>query len=100
MLQRDCGATTSYSYMLFIVPVGQEVDGEKPVFVADNVKNLNFKWIKPKLLNISYDEARIFEFSNFKQSKELDNFSYVVELKLNSNSDRFFLNEQKRGLRR
>ena len=39
-------------------------------------------WSKPRKLEIRYDQARIFSFVNFWQSKDVDNFKYVVEVQL------------------
>jgi len=75
----DCGATASYSYRVFITPVGEKYL-EDSVFLGDKVKGLNVSWDSSKTLLISYDEARIFEFRNFWQSKRVDNFQYKVSV--------------------
>jgi hypothetical protein len=51
-------------------------------FVADHPKDLKIRWRAPRKLEIVYDEARFFQFSNFWHSKEVDDFKYVVELQL------------------
>ena len=96
LVETDAGATTSYGYNVYIVPKGGNFEVGYAAFIADHIKNLEIEWIKPKLLNISYDEARIFKFANIWQSRDADNFGYVVELKLNSDSERFFLSTQDR----
>jgi len=79
--ERDCGATTSKSKFIFIVPKGNSVNDETPVFIADNVKKLEVNWGEPKELFISYDHARIFNFTNFWHSKSVDNFNYEIRIR-------------------
>ena len=43
---------------------------------------MKLEWNVDKILEIHYDEARIFQFKNFWYSKDVQNFQYVVELKL------------------
>ena len=82
IIKRNCGATTSFAYLLFIVPSGDKISGStSPIFEADHLKNEDLFWKEPKFLNIVYEQARIFHFSNFWHSKEIDNFEYVVEIR-------------------
>jgi len=53
-------------------------------------------WLQPKLLEISYDKARIFQFSNFWSSSEVEDFSYVIEIKLAPNDSLWSLTERSR----
>lgn len=75
----NCGATTDYSFRVHIVPAGSEPLGNH-VFLADHIKGLEVNWIENQKLAITYDEARIFEYTNFWHSKELDNFEYFVSI--------------------
>lgn len=79
VLKTDCGATTSYSYRVFITPRGESPISDE-IFLADKVENLNIFWISPKSLLITYTGARIFTFKNFWQSKEINNSQYVVSI--------------------
>jgi hypothetical protein len=81
----NCGATTPFSESIVIVPTGNstsELKDDHSLFLADHVSGLKLTWREPKVLEIHYDEARIFHFSNFWQSKLVDNFNYVVEVRL------------------
>ena len=92
------GATTSYSYALYLVPKGTtKLPSSDVVFVADHTENLQIEWAEAKLLHIKYREARIFQFSNFWQSKEVDSFQYVVELRLMPTTDHWSLNPRDRN---
>lgn len=81
----NCGATTSFSENVFIVQNGAKTPAPKEryqVFSADHVEGLKVKWREPRVLEIYYKEARIFQFTNFWHSKDVQNFSYVVEIRL------------------
>ena len=76
------GPTVGFSYKLFIVPRGAKPNKTGELLLADKIGNVNGVWSKPRKLEIRYDQARIFSFANFWQSKDVDNFKYVVELQL------------------
>ncbi len=75
----NCGATTSYSYRVFLTKHEDELP-ENHVFLSDKTENLHIEWEQNKRLKINYDKARIFEFKNFWQSKNIDDFGYIVEI--------------------
>jgi len=79
VIQENCGATTSYSYKVYIVP-----NGENPfnnfVFLSDKTDKLEVSWLSSKSLSITYDKARIFEYRNFWQSRKVDNSNYIVSI--------------------
>lgn len=79
VVQENCGATTSYSYKVYIVP-----NGEKPsnnfVFLSDKTDKLEVSWLSSKSLSITYAKARIFEYRNFWQSRKIDNSNYIVSI--------------------
>lgn len=79
LIQESCGATTGYVYKVYISLHGAEEKGNA-VFVADKTKGLKISWEAEKRLLISYDRARIFNYTNFWQSKDIDNFSYIVSI--------------------
>jgi len=80
------GATSGFSYSLFVVKKGSGIDKSNDVLLqADHLTNMRLAWKSDRILEISYDEARIFKFKNFWQSKDVQNFQYVVELKLAPN---------------
>jgi len=81
-VRRSCGATTGFSHQIYIVASGTSYENEQPIFVADKVENLAASWQEGNKLDISYDSARIFNFTNFWQSSEVDNFNYIVKVVL------------------
>jgi hypothetical protein len=81
IIKKDCGATTSESYNVFVVASGKEAKGADLVFKADHVEGLYISWRQPKFLDINYNQARIFQFMNFWQSKDVDSLRYVVEVR-------------------
>lgn len=76
----NCGATTSYSYRVYVVQAGKTPIESDMIFLADRAESVSATWLAPKKLLLSYKEARIFKFTNFWNSKELDNFQYVVSV--------------------
>lgn len=80
IIQKNCGATTSVNDLVFIVPHGKSVEEYSPVFIADHVEELEVEWVDKKLLEIRYREARIFNYTNFWHSKNIDNFKYQVKI--------------------
>ncbi|MDB6123410.1 MAG: hypothetical protein JWQ71_2403 [Pedosphaera sp.] len=83
----DSGATSSTAYILVIVPSGRKIDVnhlEKldELFTTDHVKHLRIVWKQAQLVGIHYDEARISKFKNFWSSKAVQDYRYVVELRL------------------
>jgi len=81
----NCGATTPFSENIFIVQNGAKTPVPKDryqFFIADYVEGLKLKWRGSKVLEIYYTEARIFHFTNFWHSKDVQNFTYVVEIRL------------------
>jgi hypothetical protein len=96
VVMEQTGALTDTFYRVHIVPVnGKQKEGHE-IFRADGIRNLNVNWPHPKLLVISYDKARIFQFSNFWQSSEVKDFTYVVEIKLAPKDSLWSLTERNR----
>lgn len=82
LLRTNAGATTSFGYFLYIVPSGGKPMKDKEVLRADHVKNLKLYWKHPKFLEIHYDKGRICNFKNFWHAKNVQNYKYIVELRL------------------
>jgi hypothetical protein len=94
IVEGDAGATTSTVTYIYLVPAGKAVDTattEKSLFAADHLKNFKVEWKESKLLEIHYNEAEIFNFRNFWQSRDIQDFHYVVEAKLVPTSTDFSL---------
>jgi hypothetical protein len=81
-IRRNCGATTGYSHHIYIVPTGQSYEENEPVLTADKVASMRTEWEDPTTLKISYEYARIFHFTNFWHSKDVDNFEHIVQVRL------------------
>jgi len=79
IMKINCGATTDYSYKVYIVPKGTKPN-ENHVYLSDKTNSLEISWVAPKSLLITYDNARIFEYTNFWQSKNVENFKYIVSI--------------------
>ncbi len=100
LVQSNCGATTPYGYLLCIVPTGGKYKKDEYLLNADHVDGLEIHWRQPKLLEIRYREARIFHFSNFWHTREVQDFAYVVELRLVPSSPTFSLSERDRWIKK
>lgn len=79
---KNCGAATGYAHQIYIVVPGTDYDEAKPIFVADKVDNLTVTWLRDRTLEISYDSARIFNFTKFWWYSKVDNFQYVIKVNL------------------
>ena len=53
------------------------------VIRSDGASEMRVRWVANKMLSVEYRRARIFQFTNFWQSREVDNFNYIVEIRLN-----------------
>jgi hypothetical protein len=81
VVEKDCGATTAVSTLVFIVPAGKSTDEFNPIFKADHVDGLNVSWGAPNKMDIAYKRARIFSYTNFWQSRYVQNFNYIVSIR-------------------
>jgi hypothetical protein len=82
LIGRNGGATTSYSYTLYLVPSGKEPIKNREVFRANHTTGLSIHWINPTNLEIAFDESQIFHFTNFWSSNEFDNPFYIINIRL------------------
>lgn len=96
LVQTNIDATTSYGYRLYVVPIGSQPKYDTENFRADHLEGWTMNWKEPKLLEIKYDKARIFRFSNFWQSMSFKDGSYVVEIRLAPRSETFSLSPRDR----
>jgi hypothetical protein len=94
LTKSNFGATVDYVYKLYIVPIGATDLPDEPIMLADHVAEPSIAWTMPKFLTFSYRTARIFNFSNFWLSRSVQNYSYVVEIRLNPESDSYSLSTQ------
>jgi hypothetical protein len=94
LVEGDAGATTSEVSKVYLLPKGTKLELDKrsdAVFAADHVKALRITWKQSKLLQIQYEEARILQFKNFWRRAELQDFRYVVEIRLEPTASDFSL---------
>ena len=98
VIRKNFGATTSYAYQVYVVQTGAKPEEGKQNFVADRANGLTVKWEQTRSLAIVFSEARIFEFSNFWTSREVEEFRYVVELRLAPTSGSYSLGSESRNL--
>ena len=89
LVRGNAGATTPYTFSAFLVPSGSVFDQTSPsfkieraLFVADHQEGLELAWRAAKFLEIRYAKARVYRFTNFWQAREVQDFTYVVELRL------------------
>lgn len=68
VVKRDCGATTSEVYLVYIFNADEQPAEKNAVFKSDKTEALSISWQDDRNLIISYKSARIFNFTNFWQS--------------------------------
>ena len=85
------GATSGYTYSLYIVKTGEAPDTDHHLMGVDRIEDLEISWRDNKILDISYKYARIWGFTNWWHSPDIDDFSYVVEIHLNPLDENHFL---------
>lgn len=90
IVERASDATVATPIEVYLVPIGTPVSGE-PLLTGDRFENLFLTWREPRLLELRYTKGRVYKFTNFWQSADVDQFRYVVELRLKPSSDSFAL---------
>ena len=95
------GAATGFNFSVFLVPGGTRFDAkaswferERALFSAGHHEGLQLAWREAKFLEIRFAKARIFQSSNFWHSQEVQNYSYVVELRLVPSDENSSLSEK------
>lgn len=83
---KETDATVRTPFFLYIVPKGRHITEAEAVLVADSMENAQVVWKAPKKLVVSFSSGRIFSFSNFWHSSDLDNFQYGVNVYLDDAS--------------
>ncbi len=96
LLRVNYHATVTYSYFVYIVEKGKSVKEGDHLFLGTHMENLKISWIETKLLEIQYKEITIHHFENMWHSKNLDNYHYVVELKLSPQGGPYSLSKRNR----
>lgn len=94
LLRKNFHATVPFIYEAYIVKANNKAGDEKDLILkSDHMNNIQLKWKEPRFLEISYSSGRIWHFQNFWQSKEVENFNYLVETRLKPMSDSFSLGQ-------
>jgi hypothetical protein len=88
VVEGSAGATTGVTTLVFVVPpdtpfesTSNVFDNDAAVFRADKVTDLSLNWIRPDFLEIRFQNARIFGFSNFTY-RGGDNDRRLIEIRL------------------
>ncbi len=92
-------ATEPFYHYIYITPSGAKIKEDKYLFKVDHAGNLRAEWRENKVLEIFFDEARIYHFRNYWQSKDVNNYRYVVELRLVPGNPNFSLSERDRWVK-
>lgn len=92
------GIVGDITYTLLIAPAGKEPNWDDVLLMADDLDSLQINWGFGRVLEISYEQARIHHFTNFWQSRDVENFAYVVELRLNPLNAQHSLSPEDRWL--
>jgi hypothetical protein len=94
LVRGDGGATTGFAFAVFLVRSGTAFDEkaapfeqDRAVFKTDHHEGLQLVWTKPQFLEIRFAKARIFHFTNFWHSADVQNYRYVVEVRLVPSDD-------------
>jgi hypothetical protein len=82
LVQVGGGATVGFSYNVHVVPSGQSWQRGHQVLTADRYENLQLAWRDVRQLELCFDSARVFHFTNFWHSRDVQNFGYVVNIRL------------------
>jgi len=90
IVERESDATVPTPMELYLVRTNHSLSGE-PVVLGDRFENLQVTWREPRFLELRYEKARIFRFTNFWQSSDVDQLRYVVEIRLKPKTDSFAL---------
>jgi len=100
LIETNGGATVANGNKVFIVLPGRGIKGDDlrfAIFNADHCSELDIEWKQNRVLSVKYDKARIFNYTNFWHSDSLQNWNYVVEIKLDCISPNGQLNDRDRN---
>ena len=92
------GATTAFVHRLFVVAAGQSTEEEEPKLLGDQFEGIAVSWRKDRFLDVHYSQGRIFRYQNFWSSGDLDEWNYVVEIRLIPPPEDFSLSDLDRQM--
>jgi|WetSurMetagenome_2_1015567.scaffolds.fasta_scaffold155753_3 hypothetical protein len=85
------GATNDYRWLIYIEIAGQKIkDYDKYRFWATRVDSLWIQWSDARLLEVHYKKANIYHFNNYWGRFDVNQYSYIVEIKLVPNVNEIF----------
>lgn len=87
LVEKLTNATDGIPYLVYIVPAGSHSLWH-PVLVGDDFVGFKLMWKNPRFLAVRFKKGRVFSFTNLWWSKHVDNFRYVVEIRLEPTEDR------------
>lgn len=76
--QGDGGA----ALWVYIVPKGGSTRNEHEVLLVDCVSGFKATWADVKMLELRFNRARIYHFTNYWYSREVQDFRYKLEIVL------------------
>jgi len=82
VIRTSAGATTSYGYMVHIVPAGGETRKGREVFRAHKIDGFQAKWKNSRFLEVHHRKGRILHFTNFATLHESQGNYCEVEIRL------------------
>ncbi len=88
LIERETDSLSANGYMICLVPARKKFEItadllEQQLFYANRLDGFDMAWKRNKLLEIRYNRARIFCFSNSHYMQDINpNFGYEVELQL------------------
>jgi hypothetical protein len=86
LVSKAVDATVATTLELYVVAHGQSWSGASPLLRGDKFEGVDLIW-RGRRLDIPYKKGRIFLFTNFWNSAAVENFKYVVEVRLLPESD-------------
>jgi len=87
LVAKQVNATVATPCLVYIVPAGSKSLWH-PVLVGDDFVGLKLSWKASHLLLIEYSRGEIFDFTNVWKSKGVQDFRYLVEIRLQPSEDR------------
>lgn len=87
LVVRLTGTLANMPYFVYIVPSKSTKMGYA-VLLGDDFVGLKLRWSAPRFLEVEFSKGRIVKFKNFWEDRSVQNFKYIVEIRLKPTSDR------------
>lgn len=89
LMSDSFGATTSKIYYLYLTPHNQPPSKNNLIIIGDHFDKLEVAWLKNQFVELKYNKGRIFKYTNFWSSKDIDDNKYLVEIRLKPPDNKF-----------